>query len=135
MVIELFKHTTAYRAIESLRRQAETILEGIEQEAIEAALALGLDVRSRERLRNAIDRDMGVWERQHGQSCTYLDEHRTTTPHECDRAVCVAIIGHLLTIRDESDYDEFADNLISECNDIDSRLRVLRCRLPRVTAA
>jgi len=135
MVTELYKHITVHRAIESLRRQAEAIIKAIEQEAIEAARVLGFETISRERLMDALDRDMGAWERKRGRSCSYLDEHRTTAPRECDRAVCVAMIGHLLTIRDEIDDQEFVDNLISECNDIDSRLKVLRCRLARATAA
>ena len=134
MVTELVKHTTTYKAIESLHRQAAKIIETIEQEAIDAARGLDFDTISRARLRDALDRDIDAWERQHGQGCSYLDEHRESLPCECDRAVCVAVIGYLLTIRGESDDDKFADNLISERNDIDSRLKVLRSRLSRATA-
>ena len=101
MVTGLPKHITVRRAFERIRCQADAVIESIEQEATEAALALGLDVRSREKLMDALAREKGVWEWQHGgRCCSYLDDHRQSAPREDDRAVCVMMISQLITARD-----------------------------------
>jgi len=150
MVTGLPKHITVRRAFERIRCQADAVIESIEQEATEAALALGLDVRSREKLMDALAREKGVWEWQHGgRCCSYLDDHRQSAPREDDRAVCVMMISQLITARDYigSSFLDWSErpstidlgsaciDIVSACDDIDDRLKVLRCRLPRVTAA
>jgi hypothetical protein len=133
MIVEPSKHTTARQALEPPRQQAEAIIKTIEQEGIAAARVLGFETKSREKLMETLESEIGAWETTRGQSHFYLDEHRETAPREADRVVCLVMITMLMTVRDDIgpsfiSYEEAGD-WDSACDHIDSRLQVLRRRL------
>lgn len=116
MASELTKHIT-------VRRQFDAIIEGIEQEAINAAHTLGFKFKSKCRLATAVDREFTRWAKRYQWEWEGGLEHLAAYP--VPRVACLALIGELLICR-----SLFGDVGLERALDlIDGNLKVLRRRL------
>lgn len=128
MVAKFFlKRSTVAVTFRELCRLAEAKIVQIEKEAIAAARTLGFEVSSKGELMTALDREISIWERQHGQGHAYLSHHAERLPPEADRIVCVTMISWLIDVREDIE-PNFMDRAVHDA--IDKRLTVLRRRLP-----
>ena len=108
----------------SARQQFDAIIEGVQQEATAAALALGFECKSKQKLVAALKRELDYWEREW---CFDPDpDEYAAYPKSWARVVCVAIVRFLV-----EDIEQFIDDvdIRGGLDEIDENVNILRTRI------
>jgi hypothetical protein len=107
------------------RQQFDAIIEGVQQEALAAALALGFKCKSRQKLVAALKRELAFWKEEYCWEPDGGVEDFADYPKSWSRLLCVEVIRMLLEETLEI-FDIGWDSGLEFC---DESLEVLRSRL------